>query len=108
MSFTLKSFVLPRFFVLRLKVVVASNAAQRNKVERATEFQLFFCRSLECCQDGNVPMMRLTTPYFKTKTPMGVQMGATMFDTRSLWVKTKKVNCIGQKIGMLLFELLIS
>lgn len=53
-------------------------------------------------------MMRLTTPYFKTKTPMGVQMGATIFDTCSLWAEKKKVNCIGQKIGMLLFELLIS
>lgn len=81
MSFTLKSFVLPPFFVVRLKVLVASNAVERNKVEKATEFRLFFGRSLECCQDGNVPMMRLTTPYFKTKTPMGVQMGATIFDT---------------------------
>lgn len=67
-------------------------------------FFFFFCRTLERCERGNVPTMCLTAPYFQTKTPMGVQMGATILTTCSLWAE--RVNFTSQSTGMLLFVLL--
>ncbi len=51
-------------------------------------------------QYSNAATLRLTTPHFKTNTPMGAQMGANTFATHNVGAGYENDNCVGRKLAM--------